>query len=472
MKSKQNKNIKPKPKSKKTIIFALAALLFAGSVYYATVYKENHLKKIIDDQSRIIFLDSDQINYIELINRDAKIVFQKNESGWSIQEPVLDNADNYRMLDVIKNLTSDQYVLMAKEGTDIKWEEFGLDKPIATYLFKNNSGQSQKIQISDLKNYEGLPYARVDNNDQVLVVKPQWLSNATQKLVYYRDKRLYRGLVSAVETIVIKSLNNEFSLQKQDGIWGSVEKPDYKLDQDIVRKLIKDIADTPIQDYLAEGEISKSETKEKKLNQKDSLKVQFKTQNDQWSIVMNLHDIDKSLYALTDRPTYLVKLDLSKWEFFSNLDLDYLRDRKEALRFDISKVKDITFKLSSLDQQFIQKNKNWIDTNQIDNQIDSEKIQAVLETIHDMTIDSFVADSESAKFEGREMIILKNDDDQLILQLNWGPSLKKMINGQEKEIYLARTQLSDLIFGLDKSKIDLIKNTDFKISKKASDDKN
>ena len=459
-------------KSKKTILFAVVALLFASSVYYATVYKENHLKKILENESKIVFLDPDQINYIELINRNAKIVFHKNESGWSIQEPVLDNADNYRMLDVIKNLTSDQYVLIAKEGTDIKWSEFGLDKPIATYLFKNNSGQSQKIQISDLKNYEDLPYARVDNNDQVLVVKPQWLSNATQKLVYYRDKRLYRGSVAAVETITIKSLNGEFNLQKQNGIWGSVEKPDFKLDQEIVRKMIKDIADTPIQDYLGEGEISKSETKDKKLNQKDAHKVQFKTQNDQWSVVMNLHDTDKSLYAMTDRPTYLVKLDLSKWEFFSNLNLDYLRDRKEALRFDISKVKDITFKLISLDQQLTKKNKNWVETNNIDNQIDSEKIEAVLDVIHDMTIDSFVTDSESTKFEGREMIILKNDDDQLILQLNWGPSLKKMINGTEKEFYLARTQLSDLIFALDKNKIDQIKNTDIKVSKKATDDKN
>lgn len=447
-------------------------LLFAGSVYYFTVYKENHLKKIIEDQSRIVFFESDQINYIELINKDIKIVFHKDESGWSIHEPVLDNADNYRMLDVIKNLTSDKYVLVAKEGLDINWAEFGLDKPIATYLFKNNSGQSQKIQISALKNYEDLPYARVDNNNQVLVVKPQWLSHATQKLVYYRDKRLYRGSVAAVETIIIKSLNSEFGLQKLNGNWSSIEKPDYNIDQTLVRKLIKDIADTPIQDYLAEGEISKSETKEKKLNAKEALKVQFKTQNDQWSVVMNLHDIDKSLYAMTERPTYLVKLDLSKWEFFSNLSLDFLRDRKEALRFDISKVKNITFKFNSLDQHFIQKNANWIEVNQTDIEIDSKQIETVLSTIHDMTIDSFVTDAESVKFEGREMMILRSDDDQLILQLNWGPTVKKMIDGEEKEFYLARTQLSDLIFGLEKNKIDQIKNTEFKIIKKAVDDKN
>ena len=463
-------------KNKKTILFTLVTLVFSFVVYYVTTFKEDRLKNVIQNESKIIFLDSDQINYIELNNRDTKIVFHKSEAGWSIQEPVLDDADNFRMLDVIKNLTSDQYVLIAKEGVDIDWSEFGLDKPIASYLFKNNLGQSQKIQISDLKNFEGFSYARIDNNNQVLVVKQQWLNDATQKLVYYRDKRLYRGPAVAVEQITIKSLNGEFNLdkrsEKQNGIWISPDKVDYNLDQDLVRKLIKDIADTTIQDYLAEGEISKTEIKEKKINAKDALKVQFKTQKDQWSVVLNLHDVDRALYAMTDRPTYLVKLDLSKWAFFSNLSLDNLRNRKEALRFDISKVKNMTLMFNSMNLKFIQNNKNWTDSNQINNEIDTSKVEKVLNTIHDMTIDSFLTDAESAKFIGRDMIILKNDDDQLILQLNWGPSVKKFVDGQEKEIYLARTQLSDLIFGIDKNKIDQIINTDYKPMIKALDDKN
>ena len=446
--------------------------MFSFVVYYITVFKENQINKIIQNESKIISLEPDQINYIELNHRDTKIVFHKSEAGWSIQEPVLDDADHFRMLDVIKNLTSDQYVLIAKEGVDINWSEFGLDKPIASYLFKNNLGQSQRIQISDLKNFEGFSYARVDNNNQVLVVKQQWLNNATQKLVYFRDKRLYRGLAVAVEQMTIKSLNSEFNLEKQNGVWISPDKVDYILDQNLVRKLIKDIADTSIQDYLAEGEISKTEIKEKKINSKESLKVQFKTQKDQWSVVLNLHDVDRSLYAMTDRPTYLVKLDLSKWEFFSNLNLDNLRNRKEALRFDISKVKNMTLMFNSTELKFIQNNKIWMDSNKINNEIDTSKVERVLNTIHDMTIDSFLTDAESAKFVGRDMIILKNDDDQLILQLNWGPSLKKFIDGHEKEIYLARTQLSDLIFGIDKNKIDQIINTDYKPTKKALDDKN
>ena len=126
--------------------------------------------------------------------------------------------------------------------------------------------------------------------------------------------------------------------------------------------------------------------------------------------------------------------------------------------------------------KFIYNNKAWVDSDQINHEVDSTKVESVLNTIHDMTIDSFVTEAESAKFIGRDMIILKSDDDQLILQLNWGPSIKKIINGQEKEIYLARTQLSDLIFGLDKNKIDQILNTDYKatknVSEKVSDDKN
>jgi hypothetical protein len=41
-----------------------------------------------------------------------------------------------------------------------------------------------------------------------------------------------------------------------------------------------------------------------------------------------------------------------------------------------------------------------------------------------------------------------------LLQLNWGPAVKLKRGGLEKEYYLARTQLSDFIFALEKSVVD------------------
>ena len=62
------------------------------------------------------------------------------------------------------------------------------------------------------------------------------------------------------------------------------------------------------------------------------------------------------------------------------------------------------------------------------------------------------------------MIILKAENDQLLMQLNWGPQSKKNIFGVEKDFYLARTQLDQMIFGLSLESVSRL--LDFKFIKK------
>ena len=62
------------------------------------------------------------------------------------------------------------------------------------------------------------------------------------------------------------------------------------------------------------------------------------------------------------------------------------------------------------------------------------------------------------------MIILKTESDQLLLQLNWGPQIKKKIFGFEREFYLARTQQDPMIFGMDPQMVEQL--LDFKFIKK------
>ena len=57
------------------------------------------------------------------------------------------------------------------------------------------------------------------------------------------------------------------------------------------------------------------------------------------------------------------------------------------------------------------------------------------------------------------MLILKTDRDKLVLQLNWGPALSLKRRGSEKAYFLARTQLAESIFALEKSAIEEISLT-------------
>jgi len=442
----------------KTFILFILALTFSGAVYYVTVVKERRQIEESENKRKIVYLTKEQINYFEIQKNDQRFVFQKDVSSWKIQEPISDLADNNRVQEVLTQFTEDKMVSIAKEGSDINWEEFGLDKSQLQIILKNNIGESQKILISSTKNFEGHHYARVDNDHKILIVNSLWYNLLNEKLVFFREKQLYRGLTKNIVKINIKSLSDKFTLVKSDKGWQAVGHEGMALDQSKVNQIISGVALSTIQDYIFEGEPSETEKKEKGFF-KDFTLVEFETANEKWSVVVNLSDKDKTLYALTEKPTYLVRLDLSKWEFFGNLNLDSLRDRKTIMTFDINAVESVYIKIDGKQYEFIKDKQSWklqsaahLDLNLYD--FNPNYVSKILDKIHNFEMSHFLNDKEAQDFQGQDMIILKTSSDQLLYQFNWGPLVKKKVNGVESEYYLARTQASDAIFGFDKKFID------------------
>lgn len=430
----------------KTIILAALAVAFSGGVYYFTVVREAQNAEA--NSSQIVYLKKEQINYLEMQNKNVKYVFQKSDQGWNVEEPITDIADDQRLEDVLNQLTNEKQLATAKEGPGINWAEFGLDTPEALIVIKNNLGQSQKIFVSATKNFEGNHYARIDNVEKILVVSPSWYNFTTEKLTFFREKSLYRGQIAAIKKITIRSLNDNFSLVSGDKGWYSPVFENYVLDQSKIRSMIKAIAENTIQEYISEGDPSDMERKEKGLN-KDYVEVIFETEKDRWTVAVNLHENDKALYALTEKPTYLVKLDLSQWELFGNLNLDALRDRKTMMTFDVKMVNRVFVRSGAKSLQLIKEDSKWrpeaedlVEKIKINN----DDMTDLINQVHDLEITYFLPEAEGKDFAGNDMIILKTSEDQLLFQVNWGPL--------RKDYFLARTQASDNIFGLKKSYID------------------
>jgi hypothetical protein len=97
----------------------------------------------------------------------------------------------------------------------------------------------------------------------------------------------------------------------------------------------------------------------------------------------------------------------------------------------------------------LNENQTWILKSKLpeENEFLPTQAEKTLSQIHDLEISEFTDPDQAKKFEGKNMIILKSSSDQLVFQLNWGPLIKMKLQGLEKEVYLARTQI-------DKSKID------------------
>ncbi len=443
----------------KTSLFAAVTLIVILSVYFLDYRAEKSREK--KQQARILSDDPEQVSYIQITKQDMKIAIQKSATGWSLLEPIQDSGNNNNIESFLTDLSRSKQVAVIKESekplSDEDLREFGLDRPSAIFNFKNNLGQSKIISVGSIKNFEGNSFLRIDSENKVVISEPIWFLKAQNDLIHYREVKLYRSSPAQVVKMKVRSLRDEFEFTMLNGKWIS-EKNGYTLDQNKVREVLKTISNTNIIEYVFEGEPSTALIREKNLD-KDAVTLELQTDSSVWSVTFNVSQKDKALYALTERPTFLVKVDPTAWETFGNLSIDDLRDRSSALSFKTDDVQKIYVKRNESELNLISEGGNWKSAKAppAPTNLSAEQIKKILERIHDFKISEFVdSPSEKAKFEGQNMLILKTVKERLILQLNWGPSFKSKKSGTEAEYYYARTQLSDSIFALEKSLIDTL----------------
>ena len=452
-------------KFKTTLLFAVATLILGLSVYFFDIKKEAVKAEANKINSKIIKFDKNQINFIEIQKNSEKYVLQKNQEGWSILEPIQDSADNDQVENLVDQLVVENYSAIAKETSkeikdtaNLKLGEFGLDKPYASFNFKNNLGQSEKISIGSQKNFEGQSFLRIDSDHQVLVAAPVWLAKADQPLMTYREKRLYRSPLGSVFGVTVVSLQDKFELKRVDNKWLSPQHPDYELDQNKVREAVKQIAETPIQDYIVDGEPPQSMLAGKKLVAAP-VTIRFQTPSSNWSVAINQSEKENAIFALTNQPTNLLKIESSRWEFLGNLSLDGLRDRSSILRFNLNEIKKVYYKTQDAEITFTKGKELWKaeQNGPANTEFSAIEFLHFLNRVHDLEISEFfesdLKKQATQPFSGRNMLILSSETDNLIYQLNWGPEIKLKKKGIEKEYFYARTNLSPTIFAIEKKKI-------------------
>lgn len=454
--------------SRRTLVFAFLTIALTAYVY---LYE---YKTPIEDaisQGKILKFPPEQITYFQLVKPNTKMALQKDETGWRLTEPIFENADNLKVEDFLSSLSEERQETVVKrtesQFTEIELSEFGLDKPEVVFNFKNNSGAMQKIAVGSIKNFEGLSYIQIDSGNKIYLASPTWFSRAQDPLIEYRDKRLFRENLANVKRIKISSLQDTFEIKRVDNKWVPATQ-DYILDQAIVRDTLKKMAESNIEEYVFEGEPSLTLLKEKQL-ESAPVTIEFFTDESSWLAKINISTKDNGLYVLSDRPTYLAKADPIIWEVAATLTLDKLRDRSSAFVFNAEEIKKIFYKNNDNETNIIFNSGNWLVGSNTSPylEVESNELAKAIRKIRDLKVSAFIDTDVRDKFTGQNMLILKTATEKLLLQLNWGPSYIVNKNGVDIEYFYARTQLSDKIFGLEKSVIDDLSLNPDKLTKKS-----
>lgn len=440
----------------KLLVFAVLTLGLTGYVYFYEYQSSVQSEK--DSSQKILQYDVEQISYFQLIRPDGKIGLQKSETGWQLLEPIIENADNDKISELLTSI-GQEIPLATVKATDTAFteqelSEYGLDKPALIMNFKNNAGVTTKIMVGSLKNFEGQSYVLVDGQKKVLLGSANWFARSQERLIDYRDKRIFRDQLAQVTQINLHTLSDHIELKREQNKWVSKQQ-NYQLDQSMVRDILKKISDSQIEEYAFEGEPSPALLKETEMD-KAIVSIELLTDKGPWIAKLNTKKDNGGLYLLSDRPTYLAKVTPLIWETVATLTLDGLRDRTSAFTFAAEEVKKIYFKSNGRELNLIFNSGSWLMGPNGGPYVDADKAEvgSKIKRMHDLKISQFIDRDARSEFAGDNMLILKTDRDKLLLQLNWGPSVNLNVRGSDKAYYLARTQLAESIFAIDKASIE------------------
>ncbi|WII71274.1 DUF4340 domain-containing protein [Bdellovibrio sp. 22V] len=222
-------------------ILVLALLLFGGYAYYDYVREQKAADKDMNE-ARLLTVNFEQVDTFEVQKGDQKIVLKRNVDGWELVEPIKDLADNNAADDFVKNAVPERIIEVAREGKDVDWSLYGLDKPLGKITFKTTSGEQNVFEISEKRNFEENVFARRDGGDKVLVLNSAWQSRVNRTVNDFRDRRFLRNKIASVDEIKLKNAKGTVEVKRVDGKWVA-NKKDVTLDQNKVRELLTAIAD-------------------------------------------------------------------------------------------------------------------------------------------------------------------------------------------------------------------------------------
>ncbi len=291
-------------KSKGFVALIASILLLGGyAIYDYQIEKSEQNKKT--EAAKLMTFNKDQINEIVITKEGSRVHLKKDVDGWMLLEPVQDLADNEGVDIFISTATSENSIDVVKEGADVDWALYGLDKPMGTVEFKVNSGESQKFEVSSKKNFEQNTFIRKNSESKVVVASGTWQARLNKGPIEFRDRRFLRHRIASVDQVKIETADKTLELKNVDNKW-QIPGDKKVLDQNKVREILQKISDAKVADFLVAGELTEASRK-KYLLAKPASKLTLIMADKKWEA--GLWKVGPELFAYIQNPPFLYRLE-------------------------------------------------------------------------------------------------------------------------------------------------------------------
>ncbi|MCX7977913.1 MAG: DUF4340 domain-containing protein, partial [Bdellovibrionaceae bacterium] len=318
------------------ILFLVVAVL--GALTFWDFHSEEKKNKAELENTRIFPLDTEKIKSVSI--RHGKDALKLSKDGqWRLETPVADAVDEPAVKDFLRDLTTERFQNVAREGEGIDWKIFGLDEPMATISVEESEGRKVSVLISAKKNFEGNSLIRIEGENRVLVAPFTLHSWATKKALDFRDRRILRADVSGVNEIIFSG-KERLRLRLLEGQWRA-EGRDVEIEASRVREFLNTLVNNKADEFALEGKATPAKRKELGLF-RPVASIELGFSDRRWKADF-FRGQDKINYAEVSDPAFILKVPAFLLTRFEEMDINAFRNLKKPFEFSRDSVQLVSW---------------------------------------------------------------------------------------------------------------------------------
>lgn len=430
-------------KSKKFLLFAGFVALVVAYAFYD--YKSDKTNEVTKSEKALLFTTKpDQVQSLLLeSSASGKISLQRTPEGWKFEAPLTETADQEAVTQFIDGIATEKSSAVLLEGSEVDWKIYGLDQPKMVMSLKDNLGGVVKFEISAKKNFQGDSYLKKNDEKKVYVAGGSWLQKADKTVNDFRDRRIARVTPADLESIQVSVGKTKFTLQKKELDWTVLEKPQWKLDQNKVRKLITSLSNNRIQKFDA------------KVDAAPMASIQLLSKGDKKWIGHFGINKDKKNFVQVEGAGISGELQVDDANEFYKLSADSLRDRSEPFQFHKEDVKKISFQSEKLKFVLALKADKWevIEGGDAEKNFVADQVKTFLGKVSSLEVLDFSDKKLDAQVGiNSTHLVFKSADDKVVFELKWGGGGSLKVAGQDKHYYWGSSSLYPTVFTIAEDK--------------------
>lgn len=448
------------------ILSALTALAVAAAVFDFQWEKVKEEKKTAD--SMVFAVKPEQVHEFTMVFTDpAKIVKDgvavvankttiAFENGkWTIKAPIEEIADQEQVRTFVEQLTQEKAQEVGGQKENIDWANFGLDSPKGSIAIKDTSGKVTEIQIASRRNFQNQSYLRRNQENKVLLGGAAWYPKIEKKFFEFRDKRPLRS-AEQLAKVTIRTGKDTFEFISKDTKWSLANKPKWKLDQEKVRDALSKLTGGSLTGYLAEGKLKPEDLK---LFQKPTAEITAEIQGKKWTAkIAYAQDKEnknaKNFQMWISEPSVIATIAQADAEKLAGLHADSLRDRQAPFEFRKADAQKIEIQSAKSKVELEKKDKAWKIVSKSDPKlgVDEAKIPTFVDRLSELEAMEFQG-STTANLNGEKKISVKDASGKTLLELALSNVQKRKIDGVDRSIVTAKSNLIDESMTIDEIKV-------------------